>query len=376
MAHRSGAGTGPTATAKLSILVISAYPDDRGSTADLRRIVGELSGSRGHSTETWFLRCMDHQTPWPGSRVVDELRTWAPAALLSSVGGERIAGFLRGRRLRSWLRRIDPDVVVLDDGLGQRLLDHVPRAPIRVVRLNPEPPADREMEPPASDRADLLLVHPDHHGPEPAARVRMAGAHLGHRPDARRLGSEPARRATRAALALPLDAPLVVGWGRDGWLDAPDVFVRTLWAVSRTHPDAHGLWLGLGDDVDELERLVSEAQRCHVGDRMHFREVMTQDARLCGDVVLLPDRSPGRAAEETIEAIMSGAPVVSFPMLAMHDDAIIVVPALDVEAAAAAIDHLLEDRSADARRERQRAAAFRLDVCGRIGELIDPSGHP
>jgi hypothetical protein len=356
---------------RIGVLVITAYPDDRESTRQLRRMVTNLESHPGVTTEVWFLRCTDHQEPWPGARVIDRLRTWAPARALSAVGLDRAAGVLRGARVKAWLRRLDPDVVLLDDGLGDRLTEHAPRPLRRVVRLNPVAPADRAMEPPLGDApADLLLTHPSVAEPEPSARLRLVGAHLGHRPAAIRQVDQRARLATRRSLDLPTDCPLVVGWGSDGWLDGPDVFIRTMWALRRRGVDAHGVWFGLGSDPNELERMVSEAERCEVTDRMHFRPEITLEARLCGDVALCTDRSGGRSPDEMLEAVVSGLPVVAFPMVDTRDDAVHLVDPLDVEAAADRLATLLDERSEPERRERQQAALRRLDLCGVAADLL------
>lgn len=356
----------------VSVLVVTAYPDERRSTVALREIVARLEREGTARVTVWFLRCTDHQVPWPGSRVIDRLRTWAPAAALSGIGAERAAGMLRGARLRRWMATVDPDVVVLDDGLGERVLAHCPRTALRVVRLNADEPADRAMEPPAPATADLLLVDVEHRGPEPDATIRMIQSpHLSHRPAVRGLVRPGARAAQRSALGLDPDPPLVVGWGDDGWLDGPDVFIRVLWAVVQQGLDVNALWLGLDEDRHEADRLRAEAQRCGVGDRFHLRPSGGAAQRLCGDVVLLSDRSPGRPVEPVIEAIVAGTGVVAFDTAGIDDEAVVQVPTLDVVAAAAAVVEALEHTDEAARHERRDAAARRLDVCGRIGELRD-----
>ena len=46
-----------------------------------------------------------------------------------------------------------------------------------------------------------------------------------------------ARVGVRRRLGIPVDVPLVVGWGADPWLDGPDLLVRTLWALEHRQGD-------------------------------------------------------------------------------------------------------------------------------------------
>jgi glycosyltransferase involved in cell wall biosynthesis len=243
------------------------------------------------------------------------------------------------------------------------------------MRLNQVPPMDRHMEPDAVDEpVDLLFVHPGSTTPEPRARIRRSvGPYLGHRPEVIGLGDDEVRRRTRREFGLP-DAPLIVGWGADGWLDGPDVFIRVLWALRRRGTDAHGVWFGLGADGNELDRLTSEAARCGVAEHMHFRPDITLAARLCGDAVLNCDRSPGRSPEEIVEALVSGSAVVAFPMIDVADEGIEFVPMLDVDAAAAALERVLSSSGVAERATRREEARVRLDVCGSFDQMYSLGG--
>jgi hypothetical protein len=195
------------------------------------------------------------------------------------------------------------------------------------------------------------------------------GPYFGYRPDVAADGDAATRRRTRATLALP-EGPLVVGWGNEGWLDGPDVFVRVLWALRRRGLDVDGVWFGCDEDGPDAERLRSEAERCDVADHFHLRPASTRAARLCGDAVLCCDRSGGRSAEELIEAVVVGCPVVAFSTVDVVDDDVTVVPALDVEAAAEALGSLLTPGSIARREERGHQAALRLDICASLEELF------
>lgn len=85
---------------------------------------------------------IEHSPPvaeWSrGSIVVDDLRTWPLALRVEGVVGPKAAGRLRGLRLRAWLARLDPTVVIaLDD--DEDLLRRVVRGcNVRVLRLDRE----------------------------------------------------------------------------------------------------------------------------------------------------------------------------------------------------------------------------------------------
>lgn len=361
----------------LSVLVLSAYPDERRCTQDLKTIRDHHAERHGCDVHVWFLRRKDHQVLWHDSRVVDGLRTWLPARTLSAVGLEQLAGALRARVLRRWFRAVDPDVVILDDGLGERLLPYCPRPPVVVVRMNDEPPDLSSPEPSVDDRTriEIVLMDPTHtdHAPTGGQVIVRPGigdaALLRINSERRAIGrsaGEAQRDQARAALGIPSDAALVVGWGADGWLDGPDLFIRALWALEQRGVQAHGLWLGLGSDQSELTRLRTEADRCGIGERMCFGEEATRELRLCGDAVLVTDRSPGRSREELLEAIVAGLPVTAFETLDLTEASIDLVPPLDIPGAAASLERAVADRSTEARLGRQRAAERRLDLCSQL----------
>jgi hypothetical protein len=352
------------------VLVITAYPDDRASTRDLRALVFESESCPNVDVHVWFLRCTDYEVPWPESRVVDDLRTWWPARALSVVGLEPLAARLRGARLRWWLREVDPDVVVFDDGFGERIVEHAPRRPRRIVRLNREPPLDRGMEPSVTGPVDLVLADPSIAERVPASSARrVLGPYFAYRPGLVEESDASTRSATRERLGLPT-GPLLVGWGNEGWLDGPDIFVRTLWAVRRRGIDADAVWFGIDAESGEGARLLAEAERCDMAGRLHLRPPSGRVAHLCGDAVLCSDRSEGRSAEELIEPVVAGCPVVTSAVVELVDDDVHTVPILDVEAAAEALVPLLTTGAIAEREERRRHASLRLDICGSLAELF------
>lgn len=343
----------------VSVLVITAWPDERRSTQNLALIVDEIDRRPDASAQVWYLRTTDHQVPATGTRVVDSLRTWPPCAALDAVGLRAPAAWIRGRRIRWWLRRVHPDIVVLDDGLGEHVLAPLPSTPAIVVRRNELPPAEVQLEPTPRRDAELLVVPPsddaaDSGGDGVYVEYPFAGSDI----EARTFADPGKRGDARRTEGLPQDAPLVVGWGDDGWLDGPDLFLRTLWALEQRHGRlVHGAWFGLTADPHEVDRLRSEADRLGLADRFHHRDRDTLRGRLCGDAALFPYRStahPGAVRD----AILAGELVVAFEATGISDPVARVVRDLDVDAAASALDAGLDED----RNQRWRSSLGRVDV--------------
>lgn len=368
-----------------SVLVVTALPDERPSTVTLGVIVDELERRPDVRVEVWFLRTFPEQDPWPGSRDVDSLRRWPVATWLERLVSRRAADLLRGLRLRLWFLRARPDLIVLDDGLGERLLTprlrQGPHRPAIASRLNAEPPLHLSWEADPIVHPDLVLRAPNADEPEVRPEVRreaahaadvLPAAHVRRYPESLRYRSDREGAAARHRLDLPTGELLVVGWGDDGWIDGPDLFVRALWALEHRHGvRANGVWLGLGSDRHEVERLHAEARRCGVGDRFFQRDDDSLAARLCADAAFLPYRDPGDPFD-LMAALLGGLGVVTFAAAGVVDPIVIEVAPLDIEAAAAALVPLLAgDRDAVAAEARRRR---RLDVVGDwVDELLDRS---
>lgn len=354
-----------------SVLFVTAAPDDRASTHKLERLVSELDRRRDARAALWYLRTSYERPPAPGTRVVDSLRTWPAAALAKAVGFTRLAAAMQGIRLRVWLRQLQPEVVVLDDGLGLRVVEHMRPRPPTVIRLNAHPPAHLLMEasPVSPETAELVIAPCGLEPPrELIARWRteeLLTPEAARR--ARRFADRSAVTQARRAMGLPEDELLIVGWGDDGWLDGPDLFVRTLWALERHHNlRVHGVWLGLVSDPDESARLRAEAEWCGVGQRFHHITHSDPAGRYCGDAVFLPYRCPTETIDLMVAAC-SGSSVVVFEAAASHDPLVKRVPALDVEAAAATLaSELGGDRA-------RRADAARLRFESLFEEILSLS---
>lgn len=345
-----------------SVLMVLSAPDERRSTENLALIVREMASRPDVSVHVWYLRVYPEHRAWPRSRNLDSLRTWWPARLLERLVSARLADVLRGLRLRWWFLQVRPDVVLLDDGLGERILTprmqrNRPR-PVVVSRANPMPPLGTALEPDPITRPDLALVLPRTEV-DAVTQVRtMPSTYVVDYPPTPLQYSAARARHIRRTLDVPPDLPLVVGWGHDAWLDGPDLFVRALWALEHRYGVvARGLWLGL-DEAPDIERLRAEAVMCGVSDRFHVRAEDTEAARFCGDAAFLPFRDGNDSLDLTI-LLLAGLGVVTFDTDGARDPMVVEVPPLDVDAAAAALAPMLTgDRDAVAQRIRRR----RLDV--------------
>lgn len=333
----------------------------------LRRLADAAAERPQVRVQVWFLRCAWYQDIWPHSMLIDSLRTWWPSALMQRLGLDRVAGRLQGLRLRVWLRRVAADIVILDDGLGERLLTHHPGHPVMVHRRNREPTSEATQEAPPLLVPDAELIRP---GMRPDQRSGVESVlEYETRNDweeARRIGEPSVRHAARHRLGLPTDQPLITGWGDSGWVDGPDLFVRVLWVLqNRSGIEAHGAWFGSDEDPHEVARLRADADRCGVGDRYHYLCSETPYDRLCGDLVFLPYRDEADP-EELLVAICSGQAVVTFPVTTLDQEAIHLVDHLDLEAAGSRLADLLkEDREA-----RWSSTLRTLDVQSLVDELI------
>lgn len=364
-------------SAPLSILVVTARPDQRRSTDVLRLLVEYLERRPDTRVAVWFLRCDPDggdDEPWPGSRVVDDLRTWWPTRPLVGGAGRRVADALRGARLRSWLREVQPDVVLLDDGLGDRVLDPWQRPVLRAVRTNPEPPRGAEMEPAPLTTGDVVI------GSRPVDRddgvAHLVLPVLRRRSLALPMADPIERNRVRSGLGIPTDVQLVVGWGEDAWIDGTDLFIRTLWALGdRYGVEPHALWLGLSSDRHEADRIRTEAARCGLAERFHLHPLTEEIQRYAGDAVLLPTRVPGEDTELILNALCIGQVVVATEDDHLPDQTV-PMPPLDVEAAAAALrDGLAGDRVERFERSRLLDIDQWLDHDGWVDRLARLAGR-
>jgi hypothetical protein len=321
-----------------SVLIVTNSHDRRDSTEALRRIADTLEQQHGAKVSVFLLRPFwGNPAHWPGARTVDDLRTWIPAALLERLVSPTLAGRLRGLRLRWWLRQAEPDVVILDDALGWRVVENLRPRPVVINRLNRERPRDADYEPGTFERPDLVVAAVDLEIDLPDTTPIVREHPFRDLAAAARYTEPDARAEIRRRLGVPDDAVLVCGWGSDGWLDGPDLFVRVLWALEDRHGvRAHGVWFGT-EQADEVRRLEEEADRCGIADRYqllpyHGQGEVPTDA-LCADVLCLPTREP-LLRDHLMVAIASGLVLVTFAAADLEDPSVRMVDDLDVDAAA------------------------------------------
>lgn len=349
------------------MLVISASPDHRSSTATLRDVVAELRRRPEVTTHAWLLRHGTGRT-WDGARVVDDLRADALAETVDRLRIAPVSDFVRGRRLRSWLARAAPDVVLLDDGLGTRLLDHLPGTSATIVRFNPERPTDEHLEPPAATSCDLTIASG---GTVPAAVAAANTLMLPSLHDhelALPFVDWEARAMVRRRLGISVDGALIVGWSDDPTPAALRSFVGVLNTVGDGPDQApNGLWLG--GPPDALRIMEAEAERLSTRIRLHHRIATSVDARLCGDATFLPDSS--RSTVEVREALVTGMAVVSHTSCGLKDPSVVVVPSDSNSDAAAA----LADAMAGGRNQRSAQAIDRYDVRPWVDRFLPVMRH-
>jgi hypothetical protein len=325
--------------APLSVIVVIACPDQRHSRSALHAAVVALDRRPDVRVSTFVLRGDPPEPAWPNCRVVDDLRTWAPARTADRFGGPRLAGRVRGLRLRAWLAKERPDVVLLEGGLGGRIEALVRRPHVTVVNLGSV--SEDPFEAPYAKTPDIVIIGP---GCEDDATRLWPGVEQRVYPATRDPG---ARERIRSELGVPDGAVLVTGRGEDGWLDGPELFIRTLWELDHRHDiDARGVWFGLGADVHQVVRLRDEIARCGLDGRVQIVGDPGETSIGAGDVVLLPYRHAAHPQIPMAE-IAAGSPVVTFPVWDQHHPALHVVPHLDLAAAADAIAAATRSRACD-----------------------------
>lgn len=167
------------------------------------------------------------------------------------------------------------------------------------------------------------------------------------------------RAAMRAALGVPLDAPLVVMAGRISPWKGQHIFVQALASLQASHPEAHGVIVGLAEEADgpgyagsvqELARSLGLADTLHMaGFRRDIPQVLAAAA-----VVVHCSVKPEPFGRVIIEGMAAGRPVIASALggaAEIISDGVdgLLTPAGDPAALAAAIERLLDDPA-----ERQR----------------------
>lgn len=326
---------------RVSVLAITAAPDDRDTTRILDDVIGLIDARSSCRAELWYLRSALNQASPRGARIVDSLRTWLPAVALERIGLPAAAARLRGLRLRWWLRRLDPDVVLLDDALGARVLGNRIEHTSVVVRYNKFPPDTASQEVTYDGIPNLTIINAERLFDDPDDGRAILYEYPLDCSEGSKFAEPASYRRTRLDLGLPTDEPLVIGHGNDGWLDGPELFIRTLWVLHYRHGiKAHGAWFGRMVDEHESTMLIQEADRMGLGGYYHHYEDDSIQNRLCGDVLLLTCRA-ATTTDTAGWSVASGMGVVAFAACEVRFPTASIVADLDVEAAATELASLL-----------------------------------
>lgn len=323
--------SGDTGWMPTTLLVVSAAPDCRASTKRLKQLVDRWSGRHDMSVRTWFLRSGPLRFQWPDALVVDDLRTWAPVHLSGSIGLRALSHVLSGRRLRWWLAAEAPDVVLLDDGLGSRVLCGMD---VEVaVRFNEVSPVDvgREVEWHGATSARLVSV---------GSAVSRSSDGV---PTILESTSSPAVLGDpvpyRRVLMLDPGAVLV---SVDGWLDAAAaraaaVFATRLAELMRRRVDL--VWFR---DAVGHEDLAARLPPVGSGVRFLQRPAGQRPWHLLAEVALVLDCT--MHDEDVVERVRSGQVVVGPRPARVLDPGVIRGSVEDAEVSAAVAGLLVRGR--------------------------------
>jgi glycosyltransferase involved in cell wall biosynthesis len=180
----------------------------------------------------------------------------------------------------------------------------------------------------------------------PAARLRV------HRGVVEPPGDAPSRDDGRRLLhevGVPDGSPVVVGSGTLDWRKGPDLFTEVAMGARRDQPDLDVRFVWVGGDLErDVAATVADRIAREGGSGVHLvGEQPDARAWFAGaDVFLLPSREDAYPLV-CLEAASQGLPIVCFDAGGIpefvRDDAGIVVPFPDIDAAAKAVTALLTD---------------------------------
>jgi glycosyltransferase involved in cell wall biosynthesis len=308
-------------------------------------------------------------------RSMDELDRWRPARVFEVLRVQRAAQVLKGLRLRWWLhRRRHADVLYVNGLESARIVGYLrPAHPRVVVHVHDV----AELASPrltVADRkaivatADAFVAASDEVADQLHEQWSVPRTAI-HRHDHFLAGAGLLPASTskpgRADLGLSDDALVVGGIGTPDWWAAADQFVMLAWALRRRRPDLplRFLWIAGADDERVLWPLRHDLANAGVDD---VAVVATGRRPLdhldVVDVLVLSTRVESQELI-ALEAAAADVPVVSTDNLlgtGSIGEVSRVVPYLDVEALAEAVEVVLTDDAArTAQVEGGRAVALR-----------------
>lgn len=322
----------------------------------------------------WIRESTDHDVvtyTWEGGALADAYRAEAPLVDLSTIdewslpralallGLRRIGAALKSRRLRRWLRRLDPDVVVANDATASRVLGFLAPGARVVARVDDLARPDARTRHPhdlatTAQRAEVLLAATEDAAARAATRLGLerAAVLVGRLPVPRRT-TEADRGAIRRGLGLAPDALVVAAPGSSAPWDDPDRFVLVAWRLLRDHPDHPWTFVWLtGDDERVLWPLRHELRNAHLTARSVLTvEPTPLDLLQVADVLVLPGRDP-TVPRLWEEAVAAHCPVVAFAHGDLAGRAAAgggrAVPYLDLDAMVSEVVRLATDPTARA----------------------------
>jgi glycosyltransferase involved in cell wall biosynthesis len=161
------------------------------------------------------------------------------------------------------------------------------------------------------------------------------------------------RGAARASLGVPADAPLIVMAGRISPWKGQHVFLQALAHLRANHPQAHGVIVGLAEEVDgpgyagSLQDLACSLGLAETLHMVGFRRDMPQVLG-ASDLVVHCSVKPEPFGRVIIEGMAAGRPVIASDQggaAEIISDGVdgLLTPAGDPVALAAAIQRLLDD---------------------------------
>lgn len=266
----------------------------------------------------------------------------------------------RFRRVRRWIERQSPDVVLANTITVSSVVKAVPDAIPIVTYVH-------ELSHWIKHRTGLLqfkeLVDRSTSFLAASIAVKDALVHLGVKPSrinvayevvpTREIATEAAtvnRIQVRSELGLRADDVVVVASGTMDWRKGPDVFVLVAAMVIRRYPDLplHFLWVG-GDALGlEAAQIMHDARQAGIAERIHLAGVQQAPARLfaASDIFVLTSREDPFPLV-CIEAAAAGLPIVCFERAGgmpefVRQGAGTAVSYLDVEAMGNAVAQLAQ----------------------------------
>jgi hypothetical protein len=345
----------------LNILVCGDRPDGSEANEQLRMLARACHLRADATVRAAWLFSGPNREDWADSAeevlVLDDLRTWAPAAFAERFS-PTLAGKIRGLRARMVFRRLGPvDVVIADRAVGADLIDRVTAGPscVAAAFLGPEAPLDSARR--RVEHIDLVIGREDlADAPVEAPTLELPRLLDG---SWERFRALPTARSTIKRLRGMGQGPLVVACG-DARDDASTLaFVTAAGRVAAERASAgaeqaHWYWVDTGAHPDDAATGILTTAG---PDDLAIELLSSYDVDLlsCTDVCV----SFGVPADHELRRSLTVLGSAS------------VDGTTDVEQLAVRIRAALDDVSDDARNARTEQARLDLDATGRAVAVVE-----